>query len=299
VLTKGKRVYRGLVGWLDRSSSRVDLESLECNLSPIDKYVIYSGILNKKGLFDPSYEGWRVRRLNKILEIYGVDFFAGKKVLELGCGHGDIGAFFADLGADVLCLDGRIQNINFAKLKHRKLANLEFVQFNLENDFSHFGKFDLIIDFGLIYHLRNVETHLKACFAAADDIVMETVVCDSTDPNKVLFCAERREIDEESLEGTGSRPSPFYIERIARENNFNFTRYFTGDLNAGSQFCYDWAHKNDNRLGDDFRLRRFWRLTKAVPAVADAVQLGGAQQGSSHDSQEDQHDLATAYSTTA
>jgi 2-polyprenyl-3-methyl-5-hydroxy-6-metoxy-1,4-benzoquinol methylase len=69
-------------------------------------------------------------------KFYGVDFFKGKKVLELGCGHGDIGAFFADLGADVLCLGGRIQNINFAKLKHRKVANLKFVQFNLENDFS-------------------------------------------------------------------------------------------------------------------------------------------------------------------
>jgi SAM-dependent methyltransferase len=299
VLTKLKRVSRGLVGWIDRSSSRVDLESLECSLSPIDKYVVYSGIINKAGLFDPSYEDWRVRRLNKILEIYGVDFFKGKKILEVGCGHGDIGAFFADLGADVLCLDGRIQNINFATLKHRKVANLKFVQFNLENDFSHFGRFDLIIDFGLIYHLRNVEGHLKACFAAANDIVMETVVCDSTDPNKVLLCTERRVIDEESLEGMGSRPSPFYLERIARENNFNFDRYFTGDLNAGSQFCYDWAHKNDNRLGDDFRLRRFWRLTKAVPAVADTDQSVGAHRGSNHNAQEEQRDLAIAYSATA
>jgi SAM-dependent methyltransferase len=293
MLTKLKRIYRGLVGWIDQSSNRVDLESLECNLSPVDKYVIYSSIFNKGGLFDPSYETWRVRRFNKILEIYGVEFFKGKKILELGCGHGDIGAFFADLGADVLCLDGRIQNINFAKLKHRRVANLKFVQFNLENDFSHFGRFDLVIDFGLIYHLRNVEAHLKACFAAADDIVMETVVCDSTDANKLVLCAERPEIDEESLEGTGSRPSPFYIERIARENNFDFARYFTADLNAGSQFCYDWAHRNDNRLGDDFRLRRFWRLKKAAPPVADPVQRAGAQ-SSRYESQQDQHDLATA-----
>ena len=39
----------------------------------------------------------------------GFDFFKGKKILELGAGHGDIGAFFAELGADVLCLDGRIR----------------------------------------------------------------------------------------------------------------------------------------------------------------------------------------------
>jgi SAM-dependent methyltransferase len=267
MLTIARRVYKGLAGWVDQSAARVDLESLECNLSPIDKYIVYSGIANKQGLFDPSYEIWRVRRFNKLLEIYGIDFFLGKKILELGCGHGDIGAFFADLGSEVLCLDGRIQNINFAKLKHRRVKNISFVQFNLENDFSHFGRADLIIDFGLIYHLRNVDQHLKSCFATADDMVVETVVCDSTDPNKIAFCEERREIDEEALEGTGSRPSPFYIERIAKENNFTVTRHFTADLNAGSQYSYDWAHKNNDSLGEGFRLRRFWRFTKSGSAV--------------------------------
>ena len=263
VLAKARRLYRAFEGWVEQSTNRVDLELLECSLSPIDKYVVYSNITSKKGLFHPSYEEWRVRRFNKLLEIYGIDYFKGKRILELGCGHGDIGAFLADLGAEVLCLDGRIQNINLAKLKHRRIGNIKFMQFNLENDFSHFGKFELIVDFGLIYHLRNVEKHLESCFAVSEDIVVETVVCDSIDPNKIVFVDERREIDEEALEGTGSRPSPFYIERIAQKNNFDFTRYFTADLNAGSQFSYDWVHRNDNRLGDDFKLRRFWRLQKA------------------------------------
>jgi SAM-dependent methyltransferase len=267
MLTKAKRVYKGLVGWVDQSGARVDLELLECNLSPVDKYIVYSGILNKTGLFDPSYEDWRMRRFNKLLEVYGIDFFIGKKILEVGCGHGDIGAFFADLGSDVLCLDGRPQNINFAKLKHRKVKNIKFAQFNLENDFSQFGRFDLIINFGLIYHLRNVEGHLKACFAAADDIVVETVVCDSTDPNKILFCPERKGIDEEALEGTGSRPSPFYIERLATENNFDFVRYFTPDLNSAAHCCYDWPHKNIDGPAEDLRLRRFWSFKKAAPVA--------------------------------
>ena len=194
---------------------------------------------------------------------YGVDFFNGKRILEVGGGHGDIGAFFADLGSDVLCLDGRLQNVNFAKLKHWKIPHIRFEQFNLERDFSCFGTFELLINFGLVYHLRNVEAHLKICFATADDIVIESVVCDSTDPHKITFRDERPEIDEEALEGTGSRPSPFYIERLANENGFEFTRYFTADLNFGKQFCYDWKHNNDDTPNDNFINRRFWRLMKS------------------------------------
>ena len=59
--------------------------------------------------------------------MYGIDYFKNKNVLELGGGHGEIGAFFAELGANVLCLDGREQNVNFANLKHRKLNNFKCI----------------------------------------------------------------------------------------------------------------------------------------------------------------------------
>ena len=132
-----------------------------------------------------------------------------------------------------LCLDGRRQNVNFAKLKHRNLANIRFEQFKLETDFSCFGRFDLLINFGMLYHLRHVDAHLKTCFGVADDILLESVVCDSSDPQKILLRAERAEIDDEALDGIGSRPSPFYIERLASEAGFDFTR-FTAALNFGA-----------------------------------------------------------------
>ena len=95
------------------------------------------------------------------------------------------------------------------------------LQFNLEKNFTEFGRFDLIINFGLIYHLKNVDEHLNCCFKVSDDIFLETVVCDSTDPYKIFYAKRIRLVDEEALEGIGSRPSPFYIERIANENNFD------------------------------------------------------------------------------
>jgi len=235
-------------------------------MSPIEKHVFLAGIYNESGLFDYTYEEWRINRINKILEVYGIDYFINKKVLELGSGHGDIGAFFADLGADVLCLDGRKQNVNLANLKHRKINNFRCLQFNLEDDFTEFGRFDFIINFGLIYHLKNLDDHLKCCFKMSDEIFLETVVCDSSDPYKVFYVKENENKDEEALEGDGCRPSPFYIERIANENDFEAERHFTPDLNVNNifgnnLFFYDWVHKNDESLGG-WGQRRCWRLKK-------------------------------------
>jgi SAM-dependent methyltransferase len=260
--SKSGRLRTAVWAWRKHGAALLEWGMLGRSLSSREKHFVYSGLLDEAGLFHPSYEGWREKRLAKILEIYGAGFFAGRKVLELGAGHGDLGASLAKLGADVLCLDGRAQNVNFARVKHRKAARLRFEQFNLENDFSRFGRFDLIVNFGLIYHLRNVEAHLRCCFSVADDILLESVVCDSTDPHAIFFSPERTEVDEESLEGIGSRPSPFYIERLAAENSFAITRCFTADLNYTHQFRYDWEHRNDGRLSDDFVLRRFWRFKK-------------------------------------
>jgi SAM-dependent methyltransferase len=235
-------------------------------LPPIDRHVFLSSIYGSSELHDPFFEGWKIRRIDKILELYGTDYFNNKSVLELGCGHGDIGAFFAELGANVLGLDGRTQSVNFANLKHRKVKNFKCLQYNLENDFTEFGKFDLIINFGLLYHLKNVTEHLNYCFKMSDDIMLESAVCDSTDPYKIFFYDENKDEDVQALGGIGSRPSPFYIERIAQENNFEVIRYFSADLNYGT-LLYDWAHRNDHQGGDDISLRRCWRFKKIVAAT--------------------------------
>ena len=262
------KLYRILVDLysLPKAITRIESQLRNITLPPIERYVLLSGVYNQNGLFHPSYEDWRIKRINKIFEMYGIDYFKNKNILELGGGHGDIGAFLAELGANVVCLDGRKQNVIFANLKHRKVNNLKCLQFNLEDDFSEFGRFDLIINFGLIYHLKNVDKHLNCCFKMSDDIFLETVVSDSTDPYKIFYVKENINKDEEALEGTGSRPSPFYIERIAQENNFEAIRYFSADLNSGV-FVYDWPHRNDNRLGENWRLRRFWRLKKMVTST--------------------------------
>lgn len=264
MLSRIRKVYQSVTRLPEISDAVLRMDALlrDCSLSPVDRFILSSGRERSDGLFSPSYDAWRLTRLEKLLSIYGVDYFEGKDVLELGGGHGEIGAFLAELGANVLCLDGRAQNVNYARLQHRRISTFRCAQTDLEDDFSSFGHFDLIVDFGLLYHLRSVDEHLECCFAMSDDIVLETVVCDSTDPHTIFYCDEDACVEEEALRGTGSNPSPFYVERLATENGFATHRYFDADLNVGDQFVYDWEHRNDDRMGR-WRLRRLWRFTRA------------------------------------
>ncbi|MBB3911825.1 class I SAM-dependent methyltransferase [Sphingomonas desiccabilis] len=275
VLAAAKLVRRGLPALIDQARDRTDLLMLEARLGPVDLHLAHVRMLRGTGLHARTYLDWRARRIEKMLEIYGLDFFAGKRLLELGCGHGDIGAFFAEISADVLCVDGRIRNINFARLKHRRTPRLTFQVLDLEQDFSFLGHFDLIIDFGLLYHLRHVDSHLACCFGMADEIVLETVVCDSLDPHHILLRDECVDVDEEALNGTGSRPSPFYVERLAVEAGLEVERHFSADLNSADHFRYDWVHRDDGASNDDFGNRRFWRFFRK-PVAQSSIEASGA-----------------------
>lgn len=260
------KLRSGAAAALSQARDRSDLLQMELSLPPVERHLARAALSQPDGLFHHSYHDWRARRIDKLLELYGVDYFAGRSILELGCGHAEIGAFFADLGAHVLAVDGRAKNINYARLRHRNVPRLQLQLIDLEGDFGALGTFDLIIHFGLLYHLRDVSAHLGRCFAMTDDMVLETVVCDSTDPDLLILRDENAALPEEALHGTGSRPSPFYVERLAAENGFAVERIFSADLNSGRQFRYDWEHRNDGTPNDDLVNRRFWRFRREAEA---------------------------------
>jgi hypothetical protein len=90
--------------------------------------------------------------------------------------------------------------------------------------------------------------------------LLESAVCESTDPSTILYYDEDASVNEEALRGTGSNPSPFYVERLTAENGFEIHRHFDADLNVGDQFVCDWEHRNDGRLAG-WRRRRLWYFT--------------------------------------
>ena len=140
---------------------------------PIDRYITEQYIISTPANhFHHHYDEWRGRRIAKILELHGLDF-QGLKILELGGGHGDIGAFFASLGAEVVSAEARAYNRNFANIKYRNIPSFQSVDCNLETDFTHLGHFDLIINFGFLEVVEDASLVIDCCTRMSDNIFLE------------------------------------------------------------------------------------------------------------------------------
>src|SRR5262245_54606566 len=73
--------------------------------------------------------------------------------LDVGCGVGYFSRSLSDLGFEVVALDGRPENIAEAQ---RRYPKVKFAILNLEDPaVQELGSFDLVLCFGLLYHLEN------------------------------------------------------------------------------------------------------------------------------------------------
>ena len=205
----------------------------------------------KKTSYHPD---WQVNRINFILSKYPADFFKGKRILELGAYNGYIGAYFSALGAEVHCVEGRQENVDRIK---KDYPNVTVECADLDTSFWNFGKWDIIINFGLVYHLEKFhKEHLINCINNCDLMFFESVIYDSFKP-EIYFRNENG--DDQSLTNMGGTPSTAYIENIFNEVDANYTKYSDSSLN-------NWEHKY-NWPDTGFKIfnqfwRRFWIIKK-------------------------------------
>lgn len=213
-------------------------------------------------MFDNKYFDWNAKRAKNIVDFYSYKFFYFKRVLDLGCGYGDLGGVLYRLGADVTGVDARQEHLKIVK---KKYTGIKTVQANLDANWPFHGqKFDLILDLGLLCHLADYEKHLDAVCASCTHLVLETAVCDSDDPNKNIMIDEDKGTYDISYSGRGCRPSPAAIERVLRENGMNFKRIDNSKFNA-ADYSYDWYPTNDNSTS--LQKRRIWFAVKESSPV--------------------------------
>lgn len=84
------------------------------------------------------------------------------RVADLGCLEGGYAVEFAKLGFDTLGIEAREENMakcNYVK-SNLNLPNLNFVKDDVRN-LANYGKFDIILCYGLLYHLNDPADFLK------------------------------------------------------------------------------------------------------------------------------------------
>lgn len=195
-------------------------------------------------MFDGKYFEWNQKRIKGIVDFYGYKFFYMKRLLDLGCGYADMSGVLYRLGSDVTAVDARQEHL---KIVSKKFPGIKVTQADLDGQWPFFGqKYDLILDLGLLCHLSSYEAHLKAVCASTSHLVLETAVCDSTDPNKCIKVQESKATYDLAYGGMGCRPSPAAIEKVLTECGMTFKRVINAKYNASDEYKYDWAPQGDD-----------------------------------------------------
>jgi len=207
----------------------------------------------RQGRFLGHYDEWRAKRLSAILAKYGPNFWLGKTLLELGAGLGDIGAFFALLGAKVTCYEGRADNVKWIRRRFEGVLHSQTV--DCDGPLPGTDEWQVIIHFGLLYHLENPEASLRSCCSRCEHLILETECSDSDDPNYIEMVKEKAFLYDQALGGTGCRPSPAWVERILIEEGFSFETIADDRCNS-SIHHYDWQVKNTKAAPSG--QRRMW-----------------------------------------
>jgi hypothetical protein len=200
------------------------------------------------------WPSWQRNRINFILSKYPKEFFEGKRILELGAFNGYIGAYFSELGAKVHCVEGRQDNVDNIK---RDYPNVSVELADLDSPEWNWGHWDIIINFGLYYHLEKFhKEHLKNCVDNCDLMFFESVIYDSSE-SEIYFKPE--DGNDQSISKIGGTPSTSFVENIFKESDVQFIKYTNSQLNGYPHF-YDW--KDFNSKVFNYHSRRFWIVKK-------------------------------------
>ena len=120
----------------------------------------------------------------------------------MGCGLGHFSGFLRSAGFQVTAVDGRSQNVEEAS---RRYPGVEFHTLDAEAPaLRGLGQFDLVLCFGLLYHLENPFLTIRHLHALTSKLLLvESVIYPGSEPAMEL-------VDEWPYDDQGLRHIAFY-----------------------------------------------------------------------------------------
>lgn len=203
-------------------------------------------------MFSGHYEEWIRSRLVCLLKYVHKSFFADKTLLEIGGGHADVGKHFLPLCKSVTSTDGRKEHVDIQRQRYPQLN--PFV-FDCDNNLLE-NKYDIILHWGTLNHLSNIERHLTNILERCDILLLESIM--NFDEDESLHFIVDRDYFDQSLHQRGVRPSNKYIESLLNRNQFNCERISDPILNCHSH-RYDLKYPVENLDN-----RSFWICWKKI-----------------------------------
>lgn len=200
-----------------------------------------------------SQKQWNLNRLNKLYSILGEDWFKDKRVLEVATGHGDNGKDLVLKGASVLFTDAREVFVAFLKEEGFEARVLD-----IDGSWTLDEKFDLIVYWGVLYHLNNWKESLKSALDHTDLLCIESIVSFLDGPE---YEEKRNEEGyDQAFSGTGTLMAVENFENYITSLGAAFVRYDDANLNTDRCANYTWV-PGERDVNTNWR-RRFWMVRK-------------------------------------
>lgn len=218
------------------------------------------------------YKEWCQKRVDFVLNQLGDNFFMGKTTIELGCGMAYTSRKLRDLGAVVTVADCRESTLEILRKDFDDVVLLD-----QDTDWVFDRKFDVVIHWGVLYHLNNWQRDLEKVISFLmhkhSVLLLESEVLDGDDVFLEIKVKESSDIWDQALSGVGTRTSADVIERKLKNLGLShYMRYDDESLNVGDIHRYDWEASIDFKIDEsscpeaglyqkgDFEegLRRFW-----------------------------------------
>jgi SAM-dependent methyltransferase len=140
-----------------------------------------------------------------------------KTALDVGCGVGEFSRVLASMGLDVSGVDVRRENVAEAR---DRFPDLAFRELSVEADaFRGLGSFDLVLCFGLLYHLENPFAAIRNLFAVTKSLlIVESQVIPETLPSATLV--DEGEAEDQSLHYVAFVPSEACLVKMLYRAGF-------------------------------------------------------------------------------
>ncbi len=195
------------------------------------------------------YQHYTQKRLRKIIDVMGKDWFEKKRILELGASHGDIGVELMKLGADVVFSDVRKEHLDGIKEKIFFEPETVIVDQNQPYDLNQ--QFDLVLHLAVLCHVENWKQDLESALKHTNVMFLESAV----DPRKGA---------PDSYNPPSNFPYDGYnckqplftqesVERVLTDLGCKFIRFDNADLNGSWSWLtkdtmikqvYDWTYES-------------------------------------------------------
>lgn len=178
----------------------------------------------------------RLKSLYRTLLILFPSGLSHLRIADLGSMEGGFSLALALKGADVVGVEARAQEIEKANLlkEHFEINNLIFIQGDVK-DFNResFGKFDLVLAFGILYHLDNPIQVINQISGTTNRLILDTHYAPSTDDELFQIKPE--------LSNLGP------IECITHDNHTYQGRWFFEYPEDADRESQTWASYSNNK----------------------------------------------------